>query len=510
MPSARATASCGNSRMRFTRAACPAPIAAESATSPAENNTIPLPAASSPAPNASIAAPMRTKEGTATVSRSPATPRIVRAPARATKPLTISPQDIVPSSMRGGARRPIAMAARMRAPDPTTVPFIAMRAMANIARAPASPTRPLASSSHPMPPIILTAAVIPWIATATTASPRPIVAMFGGISRMAPAMIRRDPARPTIPLARSFQLNPANLETEAVMMPTPTPTSASPTPIPAIPLGMSRMAPARTRIAPARPARPLASSPQDKSARPLTAPTRILMPMASGIIASAVRMRGPWTLLNPKAPAIRIASAPATPTRPFASSSQLRSASDLIATANIATAVDRRIKATAIAGSDAAPLTPAIFDRTVRAPMSSVKATVMAPRARPKAPGSIVERSLSETARTPTAMAILRMMLALMSCCMTLSAPVKLSNSPAIPSKAPEMLANAPLIVSRIPPPPPRPKRPSKPPLKTFRKAIATVAMAPPPRRAVMLPMLKKLRSWSPIPMRKSVIGLSS
>ena len=195
-----------------TTAVAPAVPAAASAVKPTAIADKPVPAAKSPAPSPKTATPIRAIAplkprivGTNGVRTAPATPITVKAPARDTRPLTIAVQLIAPRMLRTGVRMANADAATNIAADPDKVPVIALKPTAIIPREPPRATSPFAISFHSIPPIFSRAEAIIRRAVETAIRPVPIAIIFLGMKLTAIVTVAKAPAIPTRPTASSLQ-----------------------------------------------------------------------------------------------------------------------------------------------------------------------------------------------------------------------------------------------------------------------------------------------------------------
>ena len=125
------------------------------------------------------------------------------APAKATNPLTILPQDISPSDLSTGANIPSATAATIKAAEPARLPFIKYNPPASMPNEPPSATNPLAISSHDIPLNEVNAFPRIVIATATPIRPMALTIMPLGIRFIAPTIISNAPPIAARPLAIS-------------------------------------------------------------------------------------------------------------------------------------------------------------------------------------------------------------------------------------------------------------------------------------------------------------------
>ena len=184
-----------------TRAVAPATPATAKADNPMDSANIPAPAANAPKPNKAMAPASPNKTGTKGPRNTPARPITANAPASIASPLAISPQLIPPKEINGGIKRDKAAETIANAAAPEREPLININAAAIIPRDPARTTSPLAISSQLIPPKSLRALDRASRATATM----PIAsAPFSDplMSFEAPAMMPKDIARAPSPLAR--------------------------------------------------------------------------------------------------------------------------------------------------------------------------------------------------------------------------------------------------------------------------------------------------------------------
>ena len=136
-----------------TKAAVPAAPATLSASNPAEKASIPTPAAIIPTPSNATATPKSRSVGITGVKTRPAKPITTNMPASMRRPFPISSQDIFPNAKSTGPRRANEPATIPRAIAPAIAPLMRYIAPAMIRSPPARVTRPLTISSQDIPAI---------------------------------------------------------------------------------------------------------------------------------------------------------------------------------------------------------------------------------------------------------------------------------------------------------------------------------------------------------------------
>ena len=186
-----------------------------------------------------IAKPSALIDGTAAVRRTDTPAIAASASASPPRPVRSAPQPRPLSAMMTGVRIARAPAARRSAAEPAIVPCMKISAAPMMRSAPPSATSPLATSFQLIPPMFSTAEPIILSATPTRTSPAAVAAMLGGISAIAPAIIRSEPPRPIRPLTISPILRSAIAITASASSLTPIETRTKPTPIAGRLSGMS-------------------------------------------------------------------------------------------------------------------------------------------------------------------------------------------------------------------------------------------------------------------------------
>jgi hypothetical protein len=120
---------------------------------------------------------------------------------------------------------------------------------------------------------------------------------------------------------------------------------------------------------------------------------------------------------------------PATAVRPLAISPQSSFDRAITAIARISIAPAMRISEAAMTGILAKPTPPILFSNA-RTPTSWPRPTAIAVMEEASFAGSISDRATTETDSTPTAAAIVKIVLALTCCCMALSESVRAPRDP--------------------------------------------------------------------------------
>ena len=190
-----------------TNATMAAPLAARAppkTVRPTANNKIPAPMVPIPIPNNTIDADNNKMVPTKGFNISPASPITTNAPAKVSKALPISARSIEPSAINTGVNTARAPATTNKAAAPNMAFFMAFMATAIIIKEPARATKPLAISSQDIVAMILRApANITRLTAIIGRAKAPGMAFF--MAFIAIVIIVSDPAKVTKLLAISFQ-----------------------------------------------------------------------------------------------------------------------------------------------------------------------------------------------------------------------------------------------------------------------------------------------------------------
>ena len=190
-----------------TNATMAAPLAARAppkTVRPTANNKIPAPMVPIPIPNNTMDADNNKMVPTKGFNISPASPITTNAPAKVSKALPISARSIEPSAINTGVNTARAPATTNKAAAPNMAFFMAFMATAIIIKEPARATKPLAISSQDIVAMILRApANITRLTAIIGRAKTPGMAFF--MAFIAIVIIVSDPAKVTKLLAISFQ-----------------------------------------------------------------------------------------------------------------------------------------------------------------------------------------------------------------------------------------------------------------------------------------------------------------
>ena len=452
-----------------TRDAAPAAPDTAKAESPVENARIPAPAARHPTPNTAIAAESPRIAGVSGPNTTPATPSTVKEPASATKPLAMLSQDIFPNVLITGVNTASAADTVRTAAAPGSAPLIALSATTRMVMEPARVTKPLAISSQDIPPIFRTASpmmsnaaptstipvafdIIPFgrrcIATVTAAKepaivvrPRPISPQdkFPIFSTASP---NTSMAAPRIVIAVAVETTCFALAVTLVNTANSVRTTATAdnpfkrleiSKVPNAPTASVRMlmdAARRTKPVPFRipipsksvafrnnassvqrtptPIRPFAKDPTSNAPKSSTAPTSTRI-AAANTTKPAEPFINPFDVLESAvADATRIADNPATPTNPFRSPSQSKPDNFCTAPARIRTAVDIPIIAIVNCPIPLIATPFIIFSKIAIEPSNSTNRTLKAPKEAFSFPESTSDNATIAAVKIAIAPAILR------------------------------------------------------------------------------------------------------
>ena len=188
----------------------PAPREVAKAVTPMAIAESPAPIASRPAPMPTAPTPISANAparprivGTNGVRIAPAAPMTPKAPATATSPLTMDSQLMDPRVKSTGVSTARAPAATRTAAEPAREPFISFKPAASSSRDTPKVTRPLATLSQLIPPILFKESATISSAAPTAIKPAPRVTMFLGISFVARATSASAPpiARRPLPIS---------------------------------------------------------------------------------------------------------------------------------------------------------------------------------------------------------------------------------------------------------------------------------------------------------------------
>ena len=383
------------------------------AVKPIENIKTPAPIAATATPNITIAIDNFRIVPINGFNKSPAAPIIMKAPAKAVKPLPISSQDIVAINFNADANIINAGAIINKATAPGIAFLIIAIAPAIINKEPPSATNPSATSSHDIVAInfnadanITIAGAIIIIATA------PGNAFF--ISRIAMTKIPKEPANVTRLLPISSQDIVAMILRATPKIIIDVARDKIPKDLRAMSFGNKFAAATNAPKPTTAPINPLANSPQLKDPSIFIAIENISNAVANFLIAFAALLTFP---LGKRFTAPTNAPKPTTiAINPLANSLQLRDDTIFIAAANIKTALDivTIARDTFCIPSNFSPSD--IFPNINIAPKSSVNKAVIAVSATVNFSESTKDNAINAIANIPIADAIVNKVFAFIDC----------------------------------------------------------------------------------------------
>ena len=233
-----------------------------------------------------MATPRPKSDGITGVRARAATPRVRNTAARVASPVPIADHDIPPRAISTGVRRASAPVMTINAAAPGRAASIGTIAAAIMTSAPARTTRPLPISSQDIPPMAWRAFWRITRAPATRTRPAAEMIIVGGSSAIAPATSARAAAIPAIPLPSSPQLMSEKSPTTVARILRAPARSTRPADCasPTLLAEASLLNIPRARRVALTPARPLPIEAQSMLEKSRTALARILIAAATAII----------------------------------------------------------------------------------------------------------------------------------------------------------------------------------------------------------------------------------
>ena len=311
-------------------------ILAPRAVSPIDKASTPAPASAHPTPNNAIA-PLNAYIAGMTGRRiAAAAPKTANTPAKASRPLAISPKDSLARDLRIGVNKANAKAATNIAAEPPKVPFIAFRPAARITMAPPRVIRPFPIPSQDIWLIDFRDLLRIVIAVATPIKPMDFEIIPLGSNFIAIDIDNSEPPRAVRPLAiPAHESLPISVITpDSIFIDAARRTRPIPVEITCFTFFVRLVKAESSRSSPPTAARPLPTFSQLMPANVLQTDASTLREVERTKIPRAVDMAFfVFLVILRKIESSSIS--PPTPAKPFPSSSQLRAAKSLQTEANI-------------------------------------------------------------------------------------------------------------------------------------------------------------------------------